>query len=101
KQQQRCLRRRVWGNREAPPARLPSPPAPLRCPQPPAHRSGRTLVNRQPATGSRRPPAAMPVAVGLLILLAAGDLPASPTPGSLVEEASRSMQKARETGDPT
>ena len=56
---------------------------------------------RQPATGSRRPPAAMPVAVGLLLLLAAGDLPASPTPSSLVEEASRSMQKARETGDPT
>ena len=56
---------------------------------------------RQPATGSRRPPAAMPVAVGLLILLAGGNLPASPTPSSLVEEASRSMQKARETGDPT
>ena len=56
---------------------------------------------RQPATGLRRPPAAMPVAVGLLILLTGGNLPASPTPSSLIEEASRSMQKARETGDPT
>src|SRR5262249_43136112 len=81
--------------------RLPFPAPPVRRPEPPAHRSGRTLVIRQPATGSRRPPAAMPVAVGLLILLAAGGLPASPTPSSLVEEATRSMQKARETGDPT
>jgi len=42
-----------------------------------------------------------PAAAALAVLLAAGGFVASPNPGKLVDEAARSMQKARETGDPT
>src|SRR5262249_6044965 len=76
---------------------LPLPAEPVRRPESPARRSGRIVVIPMPGRLAHGAPAA----AALAVLLAAGGFVASPDPGKLVDEAARSMQKARETGDPT